>query len=86
LTCLSTNATFNMHKILSWRCAMRATVTLDKGTLDDLVAETQTKNKAAAVRKAVAEYLRRKKIERIKSMKGKMEFDLTADQLRHYER
>jgi metal-responsive CopG/Arc/MetJ family transcriptional regulator len=65
---------------------MRATVTLDKDTLDDLVAETQTKNKAAAVRKAVAEYLRRKKIERIKSMKGKMEFDLTADQLRHYER
>lgn len=75
-----------MHKIFYWRCAMRATVPLDKRTLDEVVTETQTKNKAAAVRKAVAEYLRRKKIERIKSMKGKMEFDLTADQLRHYER
>ena len=65
---------------------MRATVTLDKSVLDELVAETQTKNKSAAVKKAIAEYLRRKKIERIKAMKGKMEFDLTADQLRHYER
>jgi hypothetical protein len=65
---------------------MRATVTLDKRVLDELVVETQTKNKSAAVKKAIAEYLRRKKIERIKAMKGKMEFDLTADQLRHYER
>ena len=65
---------------------MRATVTLDKSVLDELVAETQTKNKSAAVKKAIAEYLRRKKIERIRVMKGKMEFDLTADQLRHYER
>jgi metal-responsive CopG/Arc/MetJ family transcriptional regulator len=65
---------------------MKATVTLDKSVLDELVAETQTKNKSAAVKKAIEEYLRRKKIERIKAMKGKMEFDLTADQLRHYER
>jgi hypothetical protein len=65
---------------------MRATVTLDKGTLDELVAETQTKSKSAAVKKAIGEYLRRRKIERIKCMKGQMEFDLTADQLRHYER
>ncbi|GAH24331.1 unnamed protein product, partial [marine sediment metagenome] len=43
-------------------------------------------SKASAVREAINEYLRRKKIEKIKSMKGKMEFDLTAEEIRHYER
>ena len=33
---------------------MRATVTPDKSVLDELVAETQTKNKSAAVKKAIA--------------------------------
>ena len=65
---------------------MRATVTIEKEILDDLIRETRAKSKANAVRVAVREYLKRKKIERIKSMKGKLEFDLTADQIRHYER
>ncbi len=65
---------------------MRATVTIEKDILDDLIKETRGKSKAAAVRLAVQEYLKRKKIERIKSMKGKLEFDLTAHQIRHYER
>jgi metal-responsive CopG/Arc/MetJ family transcriptional regulator len=65
---------------------MRATVTLEKDILDELVKETKTKNKATAVKKAIHEYLRRKKVEKIKSMKGKLEFDLTADEIRHYER
>jgi len=54
--------------------------------LDELVKETKAKSKATAVKTAVREYLRRKKIEKIKSMKGKLEFDLTADEIRHYER
>jgi len=65
---------------------MRATVTIEKEILDDLVKETRAKSKATAVRLAVKEYLKRKKIERIKSMKGKLEFDLTAHEIRHYER
>jgi len=35
---------------------------------------------------AVALYLRKKKIERIKEKKGKVKFDMTADEIRHYER
>jgi metal-responsive CopG/Arc/MetJ family transcriptional regulator len=65
---------------------MRATVTIEKDILDELIKETRAKNKATAVRQAVKEYLKRKKIERIKSMKGKLEFDLTAHEIRHYER
>ena len=65
---------------------MRATVTIEKDVLDELQKETRSKNKATAVKLAIREYLRRKKIEKIKSMKGKLEFDLTADEIRHNER
>jgi metal-responsive CopG/Arc/MetJ family transcriptional regulator len=65
---------------------MRATVTIEKDILDELIKETRAKSKATAVRQVVKEYLKRKKIERIKSMKGKLEFDLTAHEIRHYER
>jgi metal-responsive CopG/Arc/MetJ family transcriptional regulator len=65
---------------------MRSTVTIEKDILDELIKETRAKSKATAVRQAVQEYLRRKKVERIKSMKGKLEFDLTAHEIRHYER
>lgn len=65
---------------------MRATVTIEKDILDELLKETRAKSKTTAVKKAIDEYLRRKKIEKIKSMKGKLEFDLTAKELRHYER
>ena len=65
---------------------MRATVTIDKDVLDELQRETRSKSKATAVKLAIRDYLRRKKIEKIKSMKGKLEFDLTADEIRHYER
>jgi len=35
------------------------------------------------VKTAIDEYLKRKKIEKIKSMKGKLEFSITADEIRH---
>jgi len=65
---------------------MRSTITIEKDILDELLKETKAKSKVSAVREAINEYLRRKKIERIKSMKGKLEFDLTAEEIRHYER
>lgn len=65
---------------------MRATVTIDKKILDELVEESGQKNKASAVREAVAVYLKQKRVENIKRMKGKLQFDKTADELRRYER
>jgi hypothetical protein len=65
---------------------MRTSVTLEKEILDDLLKATKAKSKASAVREAVSEYLRRGKIEKIKSMKGKLEFDLDTDETRHHER
>jgi Arc/MetJ family transcription regulator len=70
-----------------WReSVMRATVTIDKDILDELVRETKAKSKATAVKWVIWDYIRRKKIERIKSMKGKLEFDLTAEEIRNHER
>lgn len=65
---------------------MRATVTLEKAILDELVRETHSKSKAAAVHYAITDYLRRKKIETIRSLKGQMEFDREAEEIRHHER
>jgi len=65
---------------------MRATVTIEKNVLDMLLRETKSKSKASAVRIAVNEYLKKKKAEKIKSMKGLLEFDMTAQEVRHYER
>ena len=65
---------------------MRATVTIEQEALIKLLEETKAKSKASAVKIAINDYLKRKKIEKIKSMKGKLKFDMTADEIRHRER
>ena len=65
---------------------MRATSTIDNDKLDLLMKETKSKSKASAVKIAIDGYLKRKKIEKIKSMKGKLEFSMTADGIRRYQR
>lgn len=65
---------------------MRTTVTLEKETIDALLDETKAKNKATAVREAVSEYLRRRKVDKIKSLKGALDFDRATGEDRHRER
>jgi hypothetical protein len=65
---------------------MRATVTIDKDRLDLLMKETKSRSKTSAVRIAIEEYLKKKKVKKIQSMKGKLDFDMTADEIRHRER
>jgi len=65
---------------------MRTTITLEKEILDDLMKETKDKNKASAVKKIIKEFLRQRKVEHIKAMKGKLKFTLSADEIRHYEK
>lgn len=73
-------------KVNQKRGMMRATVTIEKDILDELLKETKAKSKTSAVKKVIDDYLRRRKIEKIKRMKGKLKFDLTAYEIRHYER
>ena len=65
---------------------MKVTITIEKEMLEELLLETKAKNKVSAVKIAIRGYLKRKKVEKIKSMKGKLDFYLTADQIGHYER
>ena len=65
---------------------MRATVTIEKNVLDELVKATGARSKSAAVKEIIDDYLRKRKAQRIMSMKGKLFFELTADEIRHYER
>ena len=75
-----------MHINLYKGDAMRSTVTIEKTMLDELLTETHATSKASAVKVAILDYLRRRRKDKIKSMKGKLEFDLTAEELRHFER
>ncbi len=65
---------------------MRTTVTLEKEAVDELLKKTKARTKASAVREAVSEYLRRRKIEEIRSFKGKLDFDSGTAEARHRER
>ena len=65
---------------------MSTTITIEHDILEELLKETKAKSKASAVKEAIREYIRRAKLKKIKSMKGKLEFDMTADEIRHYER
>jgi metal-responsive CopG/Arc/MetJ family transcriptional regulator len=65
---------------------MRATVTLEKDLLDELLRASGRRSKAAAVRDAAAEYLRRRRIDSLRKLKGRLRFDVDADELRHRER
>ena len=65
---------------------MRTTVTIEHDILEELLKETKAKSKASAVKEAIRDYIRRAKIKKIKSLKGKLEFDMTADEIRHHER
>ena len=42
---------------------MRATVTIEKDVLDELVKATGAKTKSAAVKKIIDEYLRKRKVQ-----------------------
>ncbi|MCX5975392.1 MAG: DUF2191 domain-containing protein [Coprothermobacterota bacterium] len=43
------------------------------------------KSKTEAVTIAISEEIRRRKLEKIKAMAGKMEFDATDEELRHHD-
>ncbi|MBI2981392.1 MAG: type II toxin-antitoxin system VapB family antitoxin [Deltaproteobacteria bacterium] len=65
---------------------MRTTVTLDSGILQTLQEISGARSKAKAVLSAIQEYIRRHRVSRIKELKGKIHFALSADEIRHAQR
>ena len=61
---------------------MRTTLDVDKKLLDEVVALTKEKSKGRAVSKALEEYVRRKRLEELRQMAGRI--DLT-DNLKELE-
>ena len=60
---------------------MRVAVTIEKEILDRLLQETKAKNKVNAVKIAISEYMRVKKVEKVTSMRGKLSFDLNVQDM-----
>ncbi|MBM3132727.1 MAG: DUF2191 domain-containing protein [Chloroflexi bacterium] len=61
----------------------RTTITIPQELITDLMELTKRKNKTQAVIFAIEEMIKKQKLEKIKNMAGKMEFDMEAEELRH---
>ncbi len=57
---------------------MKTTVTLDREIVDEVRQRTAAKTKTRAVTVALQEYLRRKKIEQLRGLLGRVEIDEAA--------
>ena len=61
---------------------MRTTLNIDEGILEDVLIETAEKSKSKAVNKALEEYVRGKKIDKLRAMLGNMQIDDVREEQR----
>jgi len=61
---------------------MRTTINVDDEVLKFVLKETGAPTKTAAVRQALEDFVRRKKIEKLIALKGKIRFDVDWRTLR----
>ncbi len=61
---------------------MRTTVTIPDEALEDLMRYTEARTRTEAVNRVISEWVRRRKIEEFKSLRGKLTFDGDLDELR----
>lgn len=65
---------------------MRTTVTLDEALVREIMKVTAAKTKTAAVTAALREHARRSRIDQLRSLLGKIDFDAKSlDELREAE-
>jgi hypothetical protein len=64
---------------------MRTTLDLDQKLIEQLMKVTAARTKTDALHQAAAELIRRKKLERLKSLSGKVRLDLDWKKLEHAE-
>jgi Arc/MetJ family transcription regulator len=64
---------------------LRTTVTIPDEVLEDLMRFSGAKTRTAAVNHAVVEWVRRQKIEELRALRGKVEFDGPLEDLRRAE-
>lgn len=61
---------------------MRTTINIDDQTLHFILKETGAPTKTEAIRQALEDYVRRRKIEKLISLGGKVKFDVDWKTLR----
>ncbi len=64
---------------------MRTTITVDDVIFGDLMNLTQAKSRNEAINTALAEWVRRQKIQRLKSLRGKLSIADDLDDRRQLE-
>ena len=65
---------------------MRTTLDVDRKLLDEVVETTGERSKSAAVNRALEEYVRRTKIDELRTMAGKILLDDTRTEQREADR
>jgi Arc/MetJ family transcription regulator len=66
--------------------AMRTTLDLDENLVKELMAVTKAKTKTAAIHLAIREFIRRRRLEGLKALSGKIRLDLDWRELEEVER
>ncbi len=61
---------------------MRTTITIPDEVLVDLMRFTEASTRTEAVNRAIVEWVRRKKIEELRSLRGKLSFDVEIEEMR----
>lgn len=64
---------------------MRTTLTLDDRLLEDLMKFTDARTRTEAVKRAVAEWVRQKRLEKLKELRGKLMIETDVAALRQLE-
>lgn len=64
---------------------MRTTLNIDAELLDALMGFSKAASKSDAVNQAIAEFVRRRKLERLKQLSGELRLDENWDDLRRLE-
>ncbi len=64
---------------------MRTTITIDDTIFGELMRFTRAKTRTEAINRALADWVRRQKIEKLKALRGKLSFEGDLDGLRRLE-
>ena len=64
---------------------MRTTLDLDEDLVNELLKATEAKTKTEAIHLAMSELIRRRKLEKLKSLSGKIHIDLDLKKMKKVE-
>ncbi len=64
---------------------MRTTMSLDEGLIKELMEVTNARTKTEAIHLAISDFIRRRKLERLKALSGKIHLDLDWRKLEERE-